>query len=67
MQTPYFERLALVAGVLAEFITYEIIHDDIDEQEIDLNGWFEDIKPHLQESLLEKWGEDEIQFSSENY
>ncbi len=67
MQTPYFERLTLVAGVLAEFINYEIFHDDIDEQEIDLNGWFEDIKPHLKESLLEKWGEDEIQFSSENY
>ena len=65
MQTPYEKQLDLVANVLAAFVNDELIHDSAEISDVDLDGWFVDIKPRLKECLLEHWGED-INFLEEN-
>ena len=65
MRTPYEKRLDLVGNVLAAFINDELINDSWEMTDVDLDGWFEEIKPHLKQCLKDDWGED-ITFLEEN-
>ena len=47
----------LTANILAEIISNQLNKDELDF-EINLDDYFQDIKPHLQSALEERWGDD---------
>tara|TARA_B100000131_G_scaffold281962_1_gene288875 strand:- start:375 stop:596 length:222 start_codon:yes stop_codon:yes gene_type:complete len=58
MQTPWQIKNELVGNVLAEFISHEILHDfetTEDTYEINLDDYWEDLKPHVIKKLEANW------------
>ena len=47
----------LTANILAEIISNQLNKDELDF-EINLDDYFQDIKPHLQSALVERWDDD---------
>ena len=62
MQTSYETKKELAGKILAEFISHELInHCSMEEvYEINIENYWQDLKPYLIRKLKEGWGEDDL-------